>query len=139
MLYVLHRPSEAGDGLAVGSLALHIAAARSLAATVLEAVRKHAEPSTLSLAAKASSSSVKEAVAATASAVANAIFQARGLLLPVRPSDVAEPRTQLGEQALGHLAAIFNLPTGGVVHNEQLCAWLHQIVEGEVGDTEKDE
>lgn len=133
MLYVLHRPSEAGDGLAVGSRALPAAAVRQLAATILDALRKQAEPSTMPLAAKSTSSSVKEVVAATASAVASVILEARGAFPPVPPPAVAEPRAQLDEKVLGHLAAIFNVPTGGLVHDEQLCAWLHQMLEGEAG------
>jgi len=133
MLYVLHRPSEAGDGLAVGSRALPAAAVRRLAATILDALRKQAEPSTVPLAAKSTSSSVKEVVAATASAVASVILEARGAFPAVPPPAVAEPRARLDEKVLGHLAAIFNVPTGGLVHDEQLCAWLHQMLEGEAG------
>ena len=52
------------------------------------------------------------------------------------PIEAAPPtgfssQVEIDDSALGHLAALFSLPSGGEVVDEKLCAWLLKILEGE--------
>jgi len=183
LLYLLHAPSEAGDGLTLGALTLAAAAVRSLAALLSDLTRKQTEPSTVAAAERDEGSlpSAQQALQVAAAAVARVVCEARGVAFvppapaagkaaasavktpapapkatapatatapapkaavpadkAAAPAGTAAPRAEgeldpaveLDESALGQLAALFTLPSGGEVVDAKLCAWLRKMLEG---------
>ena len=142
MLFVLHRPSEIGDGAVVGGLPLPAGALFATREALARAVLELEEAATLPASRPPSLADAPAAATAAAiGSVAKLLCTARGAEPPPPSQPLAKEEADggggdgerrgappLGTEAVTRLAALFDGRMGGSVEDERICGWLRPLL-----------